>query len=309
MTTSLRRAARSFLPAALLVAIFFASFSLSGCGGESADTTGSDASKPVAFVYVSWTEGIAMTHVLQALVQDSLGHEVTLTQTGGAAMAFSAVAEGDVDAFVDAWLPVTHGPLWDEYQDRLVDMGAVYDSTTVGFVVPDYVEAQSVSDLTEMKDALGGEIIGIESGAAINEQARQVLSDNGLGDMRVVPSGDAAMVTALQRAIERKEPVVVTGWRPHWMWGRFDLRYLDGAQTGDTDVFGEPEKIHKLLRPKAREELPTNVVSLLERMHLTSAEMSTLMGAFRPGQNDPLETARRWISEHPEVVRPWLATK
>lgn len=309
MKTSLRRAMRSLLPAALLVAMLLASLSLSGCGGDAAETGSPEASEPVSFVYVSWTEGIAMTHVLQALVQDSLGHEVTLTQAGGAAMAFSAVAEGDVDAFVDAWLPVTHGPLWDEYQDRLVDLGAVYDSTTVGFVVPAYVEAQSVSDLAEIKDALGGEIIGIESGAAINEQARQVLSDNGLSDMRVVPSGDAAMVTALQRAIEREEPVVITGWRPHWMWGRFDLRYLEGAQTGDTEVFGEPEKIHKLLRPGAREDLPSDVVSLLEQMHLTSAQMSTLMGAFRPGQNDPLDTARRWISEHPEVVRPWLATE
>lgn len=290
---------------ALFAVCAFAIFLMvTGCGGG--DTADAE-SAPVSFVYVSWTEGIAMTHVLQALVEDRLGHEVELTQAGGAAVAFSAVAEGDVDAFVDAWLPVTHGPLWDEYGDRIVDLGPVYDSTTVGLVVPGYVEATAIGDLAGLKEALGGEIIGIESGAAINAQTREVLAANGLdGDFRVVASGDAAMVTALQRAIDREEPIVITGWRPHWMWGRFDLQYLAGAQTGDTDVFGEPEQIHKLLRPNGRAELPPDVLRLLQRMHLSTSAMESLMGAFRPGEEDPLTTARTWIEAHPEIVRPWL---
>jgi glycine betaine/proline transport system substrate-binding protein len=275
---------------------------IAGCGGD-----GPEEDEPVALVYVSWTEGIAMTHVLQAVIEDSLGRDVQLTQAGGAAMAFSAVAEGDVDAFVDAWLPVTHGPLWEEFGDRIVDLGPVYDSTTVGLVVPDYVEATSIQDLADLETALDGEIIGIESGAAINEQTRQVLAANDLDGFQVVPSGDAAMVTALQRSIDRNEPIVITGWRPHWMWGRFDLRYLDGAKTGDTDVFGEPEQIRKLLRPNGRETLPADVLQLLERMHLGEREMESLMSAFRPGQEDPLATARSWIERHPDVVSDWLS--
>ncbi|NBC87522.1 MAG: hypothetical protein GVY25_15150 [Bacteroidetes bacterium] len=275
---------------------------IAGCGGD-----GKEEDKPVALVYVSWTEGIAMTHVLQAVIEDSLGRDVQLTQAGGAAMAFSAVAEGDVDAFVDAWLPVTHGPLWEEFGDRIVDLGPVYDSTTVGLVVPDYVEATSIQDLADLENAMDGEIIGIESGAAINEQTRQVLAANDLDGFQVVPSGDAAMVTALQRSIDRNEPIVITGWRPHWMWGRFNLRYLDGAKTGDTDVFGEPEQIRKLLRPNGRETLPADVLHLLERMHLGEREMESLMSAFRPGQEDPLATARSWIERHPDVVSEWLS--
>jgi glycine betaine/proline transport system substrate-binding protein len=275
---------------------------IAGCGGD-----GPEEDKPVALVYVSWTEGIAMTHVLQAVIEDSLGRDVQLTQAGGAAMAFSAVAEGDVDAFVDAWLPVTHGPLWEEFGDRIVDLGPVYDSTTVGLVVPNYVEATSIQDLADLETDLDGEIIGIESGAAINEQTRQVLAANDLDGFQVVPSGDAAMVTALQRSIDRNEPIVITGWRPHWMWGRFDLRYLNGAKTGDTDVFGEPEQIRKLLRPNGRETLPADVLQLLERMHLGEREMESLMSAFRPGQEDPLATARSWIERHPDMVSDWLS--
>lgn len=298
---SLLRSAAAVFTAALILATTLV---FSGCG---ADEAGAEE-EPVSLIYVNWTEGVAMTHVLQALIEDSLGRDVELRQAGGAAVAFSAVAQGDMDAFVDAWLPVTHGPLYDEYSDRLVDLGAVYDSTTVGLVVPSYVDADSIQDLAALSDDLDGEIIGIESGAAINRQTREVLDANGLSEFSVVASGDAAMVSSLQRAIDRKQPIVITGWRPHWMWGRFDIRYLHGAQTGETEVFGAPEKIHKLLRPNGREELPEDVLRLLERMHLTEPEMERLMSAFRPtDSSDPLATARQWIRDNPDTVADWLA--
>ncbi|RDD60424.1 hypothetical protein DRB17_18120 [Ferruginivarius sediminum] len=34
----------------------------------------------------------------------------------------------------------------------------------------------------------------------------------------------AGMTSSLKRAIEREEWVVVTGWSPHWRFGRWDLR-------------------------------------------------------------------------------------
>ena len=280
-----------------------------GCGGEE-NKSGSEgaAEETVRFVYVSWIEGIAMTHVMKVLVEDSLGYDAPLVQAGGAAFAFSAVSEGDADVFLDAWLPTTHGPLWDRYGDRLVDLGPIYDSTTVGLVVPEYVDIQHVRDLGQIRGALDGEIVGIESGAAINDQTQEVLAQYGLADQfDVVSSSDAAMVSALRRAIGNQEPVVITGWKPHWMWGRFDLRYLKGARTGDTDVFGEPENIHKLVRPGFREEMPADVVALLEAAHLGEAAMTGLMTRFRPGEEDPIDTARQWIRDHPDLVRSWLS--
>jgi glycine betaine/proline transport system substrate-binding protein len=90
------------------------------------------------------------------------------------------------------------------------------------------------------------------------------------------------------------------------MWGRFDLRYLDGAQTGQTDVFGEPENIRKLAHPSFRDEMPAEVVSLLQNVHLEETAMANLMNRFRPGQGNYLDTAREWIRDHPALVREWL---
>lgn len=294
---------------AVLVLVVLLGGTATGCG-ESGDEPDGEAAtaEPVRFVYVSWIEGIAMTHVMKVLVEDSLGYEAPLVQAGGAAFAFSAVSEGDADVFLDAWLPTTHGPLWDQYGDRLVDLGPIYDSTTVGLVVPDYVGIKHVRDLGQIRGALEGEIVGIESGAAINDQTQEVLAQYGLAEQfDVVSSSDAAMVSALRRATNNQEPVVITGWKPHWMWGRFDLRYLQGARTGDTDVFGEPENIHKLVRPGFRDEMPADVVALLEAAHLGEAAMTGLMTRFRPGEENPLDTARRWIQDHPDLVRSWLS--
>ena len=299
MVAPLFRGLRPFLAAAMLIV------ALAGCGGSGEGET--PKKPPVRFVYVSWIEGIAMTHVAKVLVEDSLGYEAPLVQAGGAAFAFSAVAEGDADVFLDAWLPTTHGEYWTTYGDRLTDLGPVYDSTTVGLAVPDYVGIRHVRDLPEIADAVDGEIVGIESGAIINRQTRDVLGQHGLADrFRVVSSSDAAMVSALQRAVDNREPVVITGWKPHWMWGRFDLRYLRGAQTGEADVFGEPENIRKLARPRFRSEMPADVVALVDNLHLSDEAMTNLMTRFRPGEEDPLATARQWIEEHPDLVASWM---
>ena len=39
-------------------------------------------------------------------------------------------------------------------------------------------------------------------------------------------SSTGAMTTALDQAIKNKEDIIVTGWSPHWMFSKYDLKYL-----------------------------------------------------------------------------------
>ena len=44
---------------------------------------------------------------------------------------------------------------------------------------------------------------------------------------QLVEGSSAAMVAELKKAYNNKEPIIVTGWSPHWMFSSFDLKYLD----------------------------------------------------------------------------------
>ena len=53
-------------------------------------------------------------------------------------------------------------------------------------------------------------------------------------------------------AIRNEEWIAVTGWTPHWMFARWDLKYLEDPEG----VFGEAEEIHTLTRVGLKEDMP-----------------------------------------------------
>ena len=79
---------------------------------------------------------------------------------------------------------------------QLEKLGYTYRGTSVGLVVPDYSPIQHVSDLSDYRTELDGEINGIEPGAAINEQTRRILENNGIDGFQVVASSGPALVAA-----------------------------------------------------------------------------------------------------------------
>ena len=272
-----------------------------GCGKASDEASSSgEASRPAMhFVYVNWVEGIAITHLLHELLEDSLNVDVEMSRVNGGGVAFSSVAS---TSKVRVWSPETSG------QDRLDTLGYTYRGTSVGLVVPDYAPLQSVGDLADYRAELDGEINGIEPGAAINEQTRRILDNNGIDGFQVVASSGPAMVAALQQAIDRRESIVITGWKPHWMWSQFNLRYLEGARTDDTPVFGAPEDIYTVVRSGFADDYPDRVVRFVRDFEISDAQLNSLMTDFEPDSDkEPLQAARDWIQAHPDTVRRWLA--
>ncbi|PEN09447.1 ABC transporter substrate-binding protein [Longimonas halophila] len=293
-----------------LVAVFLLAGGLlfTGCSSSS-DGDASGERESIRLVYVNWVEGIAMAHVMHELLQDSLNVEVEqMSEVTGGGTAFTSVASGGSDVFVEAWLPTTHSASWEQHSGDLQKIGQWYDRTTVGLTVPTYTDLESVEDLAEHREALDGRIHGIESGATVNQQTRDVLAENNIEGFEVLASSGPATWSELQRAIQNEEPIVVTGWQPHWKWGRYDLRYLEGAQTGQSDVFGEPEDIFAVARTDFEEEFPERVVQFFDNVKVNNEQISSLMQPFRPDADtdDPYAAAQDWIQNHPDLVSSWI---
>jgi len=96
-------------------------------------------------VYVEWDTEIASTNVIGQVLED-LGYDVTVTPLDNAVM-WEAVATGEADGMVAAWLPGTHGDLYEQYEDELVDLGPNLEGAKIGLVVPSYMDIDSIEDL------------------------------------------------------------------------------------------------------------------------------------------------------------------
>ncbi|RCX20491.1 glycine betaine/proline transport system substrate-binding protein [Fontibacillus phaseoli] len=143
------------------------------------------------------------------------------------------------------------------------------------------------------------EIIGIDPGAGIMKAAADALDQYDLGDWKLIEGSGAAMTAMLDKAVKAEKPIIITGWTPHWMFSKYDLKYLEDPKN----VFGEAEEIHTLVRKGLKEDQPV-AYEFLDRFEWTSDEMGEIMTAIQEGK-DPMEAAKTWADSHSDRVDSW----
>jgi glycine betaine/proline transport system substrate-binding protein len=280
---------------------------LAGCGGGSSSGS-QDVSRSMNMVTVNWIEGLAMTYMQEAILEDSLGMEVEVNEVQGGGIAFSSVASGDADFFNEAWLPTTHDDPWAKQKDKLQKLGYTYKGTSAGLAVPTYMEVDSMPGLAKYRDGLEGVVNGIEPGANVNDQTRRTLERYGLDNFSVAAASGPATWQALKTSVENEEPIVVTGWKPHWKWSVYDLKYINGAKTGhNVDIWGNAEDIFTIVDNDFTETFPKKVVCFLKEFETNDQQVGSLMDAFRNrSEMSKREAAQQWIENHPDDVSQWL---
>ncbi len=273
---------------------------LTGCSQQAGTSAGGDEAKSADLVYVNWAEGVAYTHLAKVVLEDKLGYEVNIT-AADVGPAYTAVAQGDKDAFMETWLPVLHKDYVDQFKDQITDLGHVYEGTQSGLVVPAYVKATKISELNDHKDAFDGKITGIDAGAGIMKTTEQVIETYGL-DFKLVPSSGPAMTAALDKAVKDQEAIIVTGWRPHWMFGRYDLRFLE---QDEDKMMWKTGNIHIMGRKNLQADKP-ELAAFLSSMFFTDAQLADLMLKIEESDEDIEDVARQWMSDNPDVIASWI---
>ncbi|MFU9923398.1 ABC transporter permease/substrate binding protein [Enterococcus faecium] len=251
--------------------------------------------KRINLSYVEWDTEVASTNVVGEVLKQ-MGYDVTMTPLDNSIM-WKSVSNGESDAMVSAWLPKTHGSQYAQYKDQVEDLGANLTGAKVGLAVPAYMDVNSIDELT---DQAGKKIIGIEPGAGVVTAAENTIQkyDN-LKDWKVETSSSGAMTVALGQAIKKHEPIVVTGWTPHWMFAKYDLKYLKDPENG----MGSEEQIHTMVRKGLKEDQP-EAYKVLDNFHWSEKDMEKVMLEINNGK-DPQQAAKDWIKENQELVESW----
>lgn len=276
----------------------FASLSLIAGAGLVAGIAQAQDKGSVHLAYVEWASEVASTNVMRAALEQA-GFDVEMTSLSAAAM-WQAVATGDADAIVAAWLPTTHAEYMERVGDDAEDLGPNLDGTKLGLVVPSYTDVDSIAELNEHADSFNGEIIGIDPGAGLMGLTENVVDTYDL-ELRLRSGSDATMVAALANAISNEEDIVVTSWTPHWMFARWDLKYLEDPE----EVYGGAEQIHTVVRQGLADDMP-EAYAILDAFEWTPDQMGEVMLMNQEEGADPYENAKQWVEENQEVVEAWL---
>jgi len=168
-----------------------------------------------------------------------------------------------------------------------------------GLVVPKYMDVDNIGDL---QDQAGKKVTAIEPGAGVTKGAEKAMKDYGIGDQgwKVTPSSSGAMAVALGKAIKAKQDIVVTGWEPHWMFQKYDLKYLEDPKKS----FGSTESIDTMTRKDLKQDKP-GAYKVLKNFKWTKEDMGEVMLDIQNGKSAK-KAANTWIKNNQSKVDAWF---
>ncbi|WP_079478526.1 glycine betaine ABC transporter substrate-binding protein [Halobacillus salinus] len=279
---------------------------LAACGNsnEEADNESSDAaseekSQEVTIGQINWAENIAVTNMWKVILEDK-GYSVKLNNLNmGSTM--KALEAGDLDASLEIWLPVQDANYLKEYKDSVNFSDATwYDNAKVGLVVPEYVEeVNSIEDLNEHKDMFNSEIVGFDPGAGTMEVTETMMEDYGL-EYELLSSSEPAMLAEIGNAVESEEPIVAPLWSPHWVFSKYDLKFLEDPQN----TFGGVEKIHHATRQGFADEYP-EISEWFKNWKMDDKQIGELI-EYVENSEEPIDGAKKWVEENQDLIDEWV---
>ncbi|RTQ99165.1 ABC transporter substrate-binding protein [Halomonas nitroreducens] len=257
--------------------------------------------------------GVTVKTALAATLLETLGYEPR-QQELGATITYEALNQGELDAFLAAWLPAQQGMYDTSFEGddvKLVDLGNNVDGARLGFAVPTYLyEAGLTSaedlDKPEFADKLDRTIYSIEVGTGMSDTLNEAVDNDtyGLGDWTLSETSTPGMLSAVDSALDREEWIVFAGWTPHWMNIEYDVKYLDdtqdmwGPEGGRSDV--------RTLVTQAFAEANPNATRLLDQVEFTADDQSAMIRGFSYEEREPREVAVEWMRANPGKVKAFL---
>lgn len=143
-------------------------------------------------------------------------------------------------------------------------------------------------------------VVATEPGAGLTGLSHEVLEQyENLEGWTLQESSTAGMLSTLDKAIRNKEPVIVTGWTPHWKFSAYDLKILEDPKG----ILGGAENIQTLARKGLEQDLP-DVYTVLDRFYWEPEDMEKVMyDAQKDGDFDV--AAADWVENNQDKVSEW----
>ena len=262
----------------------------------------------VIFSDVGWTD-ITATTAATTLVLEALGYE-TETKVLSVPVTYTGLAEGDIDVFLGNWMPSMEADIAPYRDAGTVDtVRANLEGAKYTLATNEHGAALGITDfamIKDHKDALGGQIYGIEPGNDGNRLVLEAIESPafGMDGFEIVESSEQGMLAEVASKTEAGEPIVFLAWEPHPMNANFKLTYL----TGGDDLFGPNfggATIYTNTRAGYVAECP-NTGKLLQNLSFTLPMENEIMGAILNDGADPRDAAKAWLAANPTVWEPWL---
>ena len=306
--------------------------------GSALAQEGPGEGKEVRMARPTWDTGWFTTEIYRQALQD-LGYEVGVPTTLDNPPFYQAVAQGDVDLWVEGWFP-----LHDTYRDSFESGAEIVGYVAKGGALQGYLVDKKTADehgitnlddfrkpeIKELFDSNGdgkADMVACPPGWGCEEQIAKHMEEFDLNDHinLIKASYSASMADAISR-YEAGEPILFYTWTPNWTVGVLKtgedvvwietpeateaetVEGLEGCVDDPCEMGWEANDIRPVANSAFLEENPA-VRTLLEEMSIPLADIFAQNAKMNEGEGDQDDIERHadeWIEANRDTFDGWI---
>ena len=283
--------------------------------------------EPIKLAINEWTGQHVTTHVAGEMLK-AAGYEVEYV-TAGMMNQFQALADGDITATLEIW----SSNVSDEYAKK-IDEGAVVElgdlglDAKEGLAYPAHVAelCPGLPAWEALKDCAGvfATAETLPMGRLVDYPAdwgtpgAERMAGFGL-PFKAVPAGsEGALIAELRASTEKKSPLFIVFWQPHWAMSAYDVQFVD-VPVGSDDCFNDasvgpnpdatmdcgfaPSRIFKASWSGMEEKWPA-AYEILSNYTLAVEDQQPMMGAVDVDGGAVEEVVAEWMAANEASWKP-----
>lgn len=242
--------------------------------------------------------------VVGGIVQEVLdedGYKVDVT-AGSHGDIFPKLGAGDVDILAAAWLPDGHAPLYAKVKDDTFVIGELYDNAKLYWAVPDYVPADAVRTIDDLKKPevrarMDKRIRGIGATSGLMVGAAKIHEAYGLdaAGYEVIPGEPKVWIANFKEAVADQRWLVMPLWQPQWINAAYKVRVLDEPKR----IYGKGDTAVLLGHNSLRDKLAPATLARLARIKLSIDAVTQMDLWVNVDGLTPREAAKKWLVANP----------
>jgi glycine betaine/proline transport system substrate-binding protein len=272
----------------------------------------------------NWTAAAVETEIITAIAEDhpDLGVSSIEPVKIDPAPGWVGLGRGDIDVLPEVNLP-NQQQFADKNEKTTELLGETYGGAAQGWFVPKYLTepggaAEGLTSIDQLADEswakkVGGTLYDADPGWVTSQQNTDRIK---AFDLKVEQknSSEAALIAQLKRAYDRKEPILIYFYRPHWLFTQFDLVQLEEPKPYEDDCFVEggrsdcaiPTLAAWIAARKDLAERAPKFAAALKNVKIPLEDIETLLAENEDKGTEPAELARQWVDEHKAEVDQWV---
>lgn len=326
---------KTYLHLRLILLVMLLLFPFSACAmpatPNAAPTTADDTAEKVTIKLAvnPWSASELNVAVAHILLQEKLGYPVEEVPIAEQAQ-WAALAAGDLHASLEVW-PSGHGANIAEYIEKqkvVEDGGALGVVGRIGWYLPTYLvtehpELATWEGLAKTEDAAlfataetgakGQLLFGDPSWVTYEAD---IIENLGLNFQIVQAGSEEAILSSLDAAYGRQDPVLFYFWTPHSIHAKYELTRVAlpdhseecyaKAESGGVDCDYPSDNLFKIFWPGLKDAAP-DAYALLKNMSYTTEDQISMIAAVELEGQSVEDAARAWLDANEATWSAWLA--